>query len=321
MDLSYKTAYAAQERAQEEAAYEAKMRRDDALLTAQPTWTVTTDTWALRIMREAKEVRDANPGQTPEERATDAHLDAYLAACEDAAAQHGTVTAHPVADAPAWDGKVRSSGMRASTYTANPASDAQLRFLTSLHRDLGTETPTPRDKAHASLLITQAKAALEKARRTGTAAPAAKRPATEGQLTYLADLLVTREHTYTAPEVAGWGFAEASAAITALRSAPRLAKAAPAAHGITEGRYAYQPEGAQAIFLRVSRTGRVYVQAGPAEHPYRGQDTDALRWIAANQRDAAALYGRLLGVCGMCGRELTDEESRARGLGPVCASK
>lgn len=33
---------------------------------------------------------------------------------------------------------------------------------------------------------------------------------------------------------------------------------------------------------------------------------------------AAALYGQELGHCGLCGRELTDDESRAAGIGPVC---
>jgi hypothetical protein len=32
-------------------------------------------------------------------------------------------------------------------------------------------------------------------------------------------------------------------------------------------------------------------------------------------------YGQLYGVCCRCGAQLTDEESIARGLGPVCASK
>lgn len=288
------------------------------------TWTVTTDTWALARMREAQAFRQANPGTSPEEQATDAFLDAYLAACEDAAAEVGTVTERPVPDeAP----RPRSTGNGSSNYNrpANPASDAQLRFIASLSRDLGYELQAPRDKAHASLIIEGAKAALAKARREGSA-PAARfdRKATEGQVAYLTDLLATRVapegSNYAAIDPATLSFADASLAIDVLRQAP-CAKAATAAHGIREGRYAYQPEGAQAIFLRVSRTGRVYTQAGPSEHPYRGTDTDALRWIAANQKDAAALYGKLLGVCGRCSRELTDEDSRARGLGPVCASK
>ena len=34
-----------------------------------------------------------------------------------------------------------------------------------------------------------------------------------------------------------------------------------------------------------------------------------------------AEYGRAFGVCCMCGRELTDPESVALGIGPVCRSK
>lgn len=41
----------------------------------------------------------------------------------------------------------------------------------------------------------------------------------------------------------------------------------------------------------------------------------------AQDSDALARYGRELGFCGVCGRELTDEESRAIGIGPVCRAK
>jgi Family of unknown function (DUF6011) len=36
---------------------------------------------------------------------------------------------------------------------------------------------------------------------------------------------------------------------------------------------------------------------------------------------ASKRYGRELGNCGRCGRTLTDDASRAAGIGPVCASK
>lgn len=42
---------------------------------------------------------------------------------------------------------------------------------------------------------------------------------------------------------------------------------------------------------------------------------------ADGRRDAQALFGREIGRCGACGRHLTDETSRARGLGAECASK
>lgn len=283
--------------------------------TAAAAFHVTTDAWTLRVMREAKAHRDANPDA--EHAAADAYLDAYLDACEAAAAEVGETRERPEADAPAAP---RGTGSGASSYTStrNAPTDAQLRFIASLSRELGYELQTPRDRSHASLIIDGAKKAVEKARREGAAAPRPERKATEGQASYLADLLATRQHEEGVVDAAELTFAAASAMIDRLSRAPRTA--APAAHGIREGRYA-EETGDAATFYRVSRTGRIYVQAGPAEHPYRGKLNAGLEWIKANQRDAAALYGRLIGSCGRCGRELTDETSRALGLGPICADK
>lgn len=43
--------------------------------------------------------------------------------------------------------------------------------------------------------------------------------------------------------------------------------------------------------------------------------------IIANDEDALARFGRELGICGVCGRDLTDEVSRALGIGPICLEK
>lgn len=43
--------------------------------------------------------------------------------------------------------------------------------------------------------------------------------------------------------------------------------------------------------------------------------------IARNPQFYALLYAREIGRCCRCNRHLTDEESRARGMGPECASK
>ena len=55
----------------------------------------------------------------------------------------------------------------------------------------------------------------------------------------------------------------------------------------------------------------------PAEHPARAVIDD----LAANGGEFLTLSGRKSGVCCCCGRELTDSESVANGIGPVCASK
>jgi hypothetical protein len=286
-------------------------------MTATADFHITTDTWALRTMREAKAYRDANPD--PEHAAADAHLDAYLAACEEAVAVLGTTTERPTADeAPRPSGT--SSG--ASNYSAprNAPSDAQLRFIASLARDLGYELQTPRDKAHASLIIDGAKKALDKARRDGTVTTRPARKATEGQVSYVTDLLLNRAHNHPEDlDVDALTFEQASAIITELRNAPRVKVAA---HGITEGRYAYSTDGgATADHYRVRRDGKIVIWTAGGEYPYNGKLNEALTWIKANQREAAALFGRLTETCGRCGRDLSDDDSRARGLGPVCATK
>lgn len=37
--------------------------------------------------------------------------------------------------------------------------------------------------------------------------------------------------------------------------------------------------------------------------------------------ERAAQYGKITGVCAMCGRKLTNEESIERGIGPICLEK
>lgn len=43
--------------------------------------------------------------------------------------------------------------------------------------------------------------------------------------------------------------------------------------------------------------------------------------IEAGPRESAELFGRETNHCGICGRELTREDSRARGIGPDCAER
>lgn len=64
-------------------------------------------------------------------------------------------------------------------------------------------------------------------------------------------------------------------------------------------------------------------QASDDLHPVRNvtKKREVLAAIAADPEAAAILYGITLGVCGRCGRTLTDETSRAAGIGPVCADK
>lgn len=98
---------------------------------------------------------------------------------------------------------------------------------------------------------------------------------------------------------------------------------------VPAGRYAVTVDG-EVKFYRVDRPTEgkwagftfVKVQASDEFWPVRGQAAKAavLAAIAADP-GALARYGQLLGTCGICGRTLTDQESRERGIGPVCLEK
>lgn len=100
---------------------------------------------------------------------------------------------------------------------------------------------------------------------------------------------------------------------------------------LIEGRYAVEFEGKLRFFkIDMPSSGRwvgytfVKEQAGDEEWPVR-QTARRNGVIAAIKtqgvKASALLYGTELGHCGICGRTLTDEDSRARGIGPVCAEK
>lgn len=135
----------------------------------------------------------------------------------------------------------------------------------------------------------------------------------------------------------------ASALIDWLKGLP--IKAAPAkeipataaavrAEAVPAGRYAIDTQ-VHAVngtaFYKVDRptegrwAGRVFVKQiiGPDEQRLSQKQGGAI--IAAIARvgaeAAAARYGHEIGECGMCGRRLTNDESRARGIGPICAAK
>lgn len=108
----------------------------------------------------------------------------------------------------------------------------------------------------------------------------------------------------------------------------------PSAEVVPAGRYAVDTgEGAvnAVAFFKVDRptegrwAGKVFVKhlVGGDEHRMSWQATVAVldKIAAAGAESAAARYGHELGECGMCGRTLTNDESRARGIGPRCAEK
>lgn len=168
-------------------------------------------------------------------------------------------------------------------------------------------------------------------------------PASERQLSFITSLL--GERVYAEESAANLRAAlaagtvsksQASATIEFLLAQPKKAEPVVAATGtsvtdaVPAGRYAIE-HGGTLKFFKVDKPteGRwagfvfVKVQASDDEYPIRNRQTknEILAEIAKDPQAASARYGHELGSCGICGRTLTDEDSRARGIGPICAGK
>jgi hypothetical protein len=160
------------------------------------------------------------------------------------------------------------------------------------------------------------------------------RPATEAQVKFVKSLLASRDLTNTIYD--GWvpdnytggsGSAKASEMIDYLKPLPwkkTAPKAAPAAQVTEDGMY-QDPEGV--IYkVQIAKQGsgnlyakRLIVEEGQGHFEYAA---GAIRIIKPEWKmtlEQAAEFGSLYGVCCKCGAALTDEESIARGIGPICA--
>jgi hypothetical protein len=183
--------------------------------------------------------------------------------------------------------------------------------------------------------------------------PASTEPsATERQVNYLNTLYRERgERART-----GLTKREASAEIARLLGQPKVADPAPATDmpDVPAGRYAvwtnewhaevdgngntvnadistgYMTHSIKFYVVDRPLEGRwagrtfVSVQASDEKHPVRNardrvRVLDAI--VAAGIKESMLLYGKEIGKCGHCGRTLTNDESRAAGIGPVCAGK
>lgn len=126
---------------------------------------------------------------------------------------------------------------------------------------------------------------------------------------------------------------EVSAKIERLLKAPRLVVAQPESN-VPAGHYAVtSATGHNDLdFYRVDRptegrwAGYLFVKrviGGHPDTPIRGtEQAEALARIeGAGIAEARARYGQEIGRCGVCNRSLTDEVSRARGIGPDCWSR
>lgn len=176
----------------------------------------------------------------------------------------------------------------------------------------------------------------------GFSAPSAILPATPKAVKFLVDLWMERSDKATREQVQAWAEQQdrqvVSDKIEWLLAQPKLtggrskiADYGQVAAQVPAGRYAVESDAGRLTFVHVDKPtegqykGRTFVsvRAGDEEHKaYGPQGLGLLRKILADGPKAASIrYGKELGVCGHCGRTLTDEASRAAGIGPVCASK
>jgi hypothetical protein len=96
---------------------------------------------------------------------------------------------------------------------------------------------------------------------------------------------------------------------------------------VADGRYAVEHEGTLKFYKVKNgrKPGFVFLDVQASDdwfsirNPRRIQEILAL--IAEDELSAARRYGMELGKCSRCGRTLTDETSRAYGIGPDCRAK
>lgn len=127
---------------------------------------------------------------------------------------------------------------------------------------------------------------------------------------------------------AGMTRTQASALIECLMALP-TAQAADA-QAVPAGRYAVQIED-RLVFFKVDAptegrwAGYTFVEQQLSDEFVRVHRAFQRKLLEQLRRDgfakASMVYGRELGVCGVCSRTLTNEESRAAGIGPVCREK
>jgi hypothetical protein len=96
---------------------------------------------------------------------------------------------------------------------------------------------------------------------------------------------------------------------------------------VPSGRYAVAGEDGHTKFYRVANKDghyTVYVFASTAQHRIQGWSAAKaiLRKIEADGPQAAMIrFGLEMGSCGKCGTKLTDPESIAAGIGPICGGR
>ena len=159
---------------------------------------------------------------------------------------------------------------------------------------------------------------------------------TENQLRYLLDLRIKKglQDKFTEADAAALTRENASRWIDKAKELPTVAASAPLGvpheDDVPAGRYAIEEDGVLKFF-HVDRPtegkwkGFVFLKIQASDETYpikdRARKEFIFKAIAHDPRAASTRYGIELGHCGVCGRTLTDPNSIALGIGPVCAGR
>lgn len=173
-------------------------------------------------------------------------------------------------------------------------------------------------------------------------------PPSDAQVKYVLGLQEQRSlppefDVHLEPEIRAMDKAEVSRLIEELKRFPYKA---PISNGqqqqwtMPEGRYAIKPEAGPGVgtgrwsFFEITKptegrwAGYTFIKRLiGAPGAYRKENMskeERTKWLTAIEKDpkqAMVDYGLESGVCGRCASPLTDPDSLARGLGPVCAGK
>lgn len=199
----------------------------------------------------------------------------------------------------------------------NPASEAQVNYLRSLVARTGETMPAlPISRTEASRLIDRLASMPNK---PGLTAASPK------QADFIRSLWAAKglPGDVEAAIAALMTRAAASALIDSLKACETQVTTCPAeakAEGLEDGIYLLDGQ-----YRKVYRTQSGHQVAkvwDGAEWEYVGKA--GLKGLTAEHKltlEQAKRFGHIYGVCCVCSRTLTDEESIAAGIGPVCAAK
>lgn len=208
---------------------------------------------------------------------------------------------------------------RPTVQPVDAPTEKQLAFARNLYReirDLGARYYNSRvklgdDNAHEAHLA-WTETTLEALGASGVEAKAEGKRAFSG---YIEALITVRD-----------GLREDTRAVEST-----LRQSEPEAPEVPAGRYAIEDSEGSLRFYVVDRPeqgrweGYVFVSVQASDDLHRVRDRAAretvLAAIAEDPRAAAIRYGHELGRCSVCGRTLTNEESRAAGIGPICQGR